>query len=636
MRLKHITKITLAIVCYLLVGNPAKADIEQQRTAFLTAESQLLARQDSTPPELPAILTEYPLYPYLQYLWLKEHLQENDKILNYLSSYQGYRYANLLRGKWLSYLASLELWQDFILNYQAFDNITLECQYYWANYQTGQHQLALTAAKRLWLVGSSQPHECELLFSALMASTSDPQALIWQRFELALRADNEAVADYLKRLMDKPNQTKADVWLKVHRKPSLIETDFSVGQDQQTAALFAHGIEKMAKTDLYRALVIWDKKLSQQLLDKALVGQIERQFAMALAYRKDKTAYSRFSPLDLTSDDTKEWRLRAALNEQNWQHVNDAFTGLTEHQQQLPEWQYWQARALEKMGDTAAAQTIFQKVANDRSYYGFLAADSVNEPYQLTNKPVELADNALEIMATTPEISAVKEWRSLGRDIEARRQWWYSVGKMDKNQIKIAAKLAQQWQWDQVAIFTLAKADYWDDLSLRFPMYYTNTIQQQAGLQNLDPAFVLGLIRQESIFDSNAQSSAGAKGLMQIMPKTGQQIARQLADNGHSAASLFDPDTNIRYGTYYYKQLLERFNGHFALATAAYNAGPGRVKQWLPEDALMPADVWVATIPFKETRKYVSAVLSYAVIYQNRLKTNAIKIKNLMLDIQPK
>lgn len=198
-----------------------------------------------------------------------------------------------------------------------------------------------------------------------------------------------------------------------------------------------------------------------------------------------------------------------------------------------------------------------------------------------------------------------------------------------------AAKLAQHWQWDQVAIFTLAKADYWDDMGLRFPVNYLSEVSNNAYRHNLDPAVIFGLIRQESVFDRYAESPVGARGLMQIMPKTGQQIAQELRDKWQSEASLFDPDINVKYGTFYYKQLLDRFKGHFALATAAYNAGPRRVGQWLPSGETVPADIWIETIPFKETRKYVSAVLSYIVIYQERMHRKALKIKDFMLDVLP-
>jgi len=287
-------------------------------------------------------------------------------------------------------------------------------------------------------------------------------------------------------------------------------------------------------------------------------------------------------------------------------------------------------------GNALQGQLIFNQLSEDRSYYGFMAADAVNKPYSLVDKPVILSGNMLEALAQGTDFKAIQELIILNREAEAKRQWWFTINKLTKEQLMIAAKLAQQWQWDQVAIMTLVKADYWDDLALRFPVNYLSQVQYNAYWQNLDPAIIFGVIRQESMLDKNARSAVGALGLMQIMPGTGQEIASTLHETWQAENSLLNPDVNIKYGTFYYKQLLTRFDGHFALATAAYNAGPNRVVKWLPNDRPVPADVWIETIPYKETRKYVTSVLSYAIIYQQRIQRNALKITRLLFDVPPR
>jgi soluble lytic murein transglycosylase len=179
------------------------------------------------------------------------------------------------------------------------------------------------------------------------------------------------------------------------------------------------------------------------------------------------------------------------------------------------------------------------------------------------------------------------------------------------------------------------KAGYWDDMALRFPVNYGGEVENSAEKHNLDAALIYGLMRQESMLDKNAVSSAGAKGLMQLMPETARTIARTLREPWLSDANLFIPAVNINYGGYYFKDLLNRFGGHIAVAGAAYNAGPNRAKKWLPIIKAVPADIWIETIPFKETRKYVSTVLSYAIIYQHRLKKGSLKLKNLLRDVTP-
>jgi soluble lytic murein transglycosylase len=610
--------------------------LEQQRHDFLLAEKLVGQGDENAFLSLSAALVDYPLYPYLQYQWLQNNLPQTDKVLAFLSVYKDTRYAELLRSKWLDYLANHDRWLEFIQYYRASDNIALECQFYWAHYKTGNQLLALNAAKRLWAVGDFQPKECDPLLSTLALSPALTPELIWQRFELALKKENTTLAVNMQRLMNKPDQSIAEIWLLVHKKPALIEnTSFWSSNGIQQGRIFAHGVDRMTKSDLNLAITIWDSGKSNFNIDMQTVQQLERRLALALARDQDSKAYSRLNQLLTFDADVREWKVRTALLEQNWQHVADALAGLTIEERKEPRWQYWLARSLIETGNTVQGQSIYNQLSEDRSFYGFMAADAINKPYRLVDKPVFLTGNELETLAGENDFKAIRELDLLNRQAEAERQWWFAVKKLNKERVMIAAKLAQQWQWDQVAIITLVKADYWDDLTLRFPVNYLNQVQSNAYRQNLDPAVVFGLIRQESMLDKNAQSAVGAQGLMQIMPKTGQQIARSLGESWQAENSLFNPDVNIKYGAFYYRQLLNRFNGHFALATAAYNAGPNRVSKWLPYNKPVPADIWIETIPFKETRKYVTSVLSYSIIYQQRIQSNALKITKLLFDVRP-
>lgn len=658
--------------------------LDQQRNNFLQAEKLLAQGNTDAFMRISDTLTDYPLYPYLQYLWLKDNLQQTSQVLSFLTSYKDTRYGGLLRTKWLDYLAKNEQWDDFIRHYiardggyaanlsgtgsatsrdgeyaanlpetgsaiakdgvyvaslpgagaaKATENPALECQYNLAIYKTGNQQQALNEAKRLWATGDSLPQECDPLLLVLMMSPGFTPELIWQRFELALNKDNVSVAEYVRRSMNITDQDIADVWLRVHQKPELIENSNFLSP--QMGKLFAHGIERLAKSDLSLAIKLWDDRKRTFRIDDQIIWKVERSLAMGLARSRNPGAYYRLSQLPVVDAETNEWKVRAALLEQNWQHVAEALTGLTPKERQDPKWQYWQARLLDKTGNSLQAKDAYAKLAEDRSFYGFLAADTVNKPYRLSNKPVFLAANELNNLADEADFKMVREFKALNRDMEAERQWWYAVNLLSKERRMIAAKLAQQWHWDQVAITTLVKADYWDDLELRFPVYYSNQIRNNAARHDLDPAIVFGLIRQESIFNKDAESSVGARGLMQVMPRTGMQIARELKEKWLSDNSLFNPDVNVRYGAYYYKKLLKQFHGHFALAIAAYNAGSGRVSKWLPNVQSVPADIWIETIPFKETRKYVTSVLSYSIIYQQLMQRKGLKIKEFMLDVLP-
>ena len=626
------------LLCSLVVFSSTvfSNTLEQQRQDFLLAERLIELGNESAFLTLSSTLGDYPLYPYLQYQWLKNNLSQTDNILAFLSVYKETRYAGLLRSKWLDYLANNERWIEFILNYQAGDDTALECQFYWAIYKVANRQLALNEAKRFWATGNSQPKECDPLLSALVLSPVLTPDLIWQRFELALKKDNRTLASYVQQLLDKTGQDIAEIWLQVHKRPELIQDSLFLSGNEQQGRIFAHGVDRMAMSNLDLAITIWDSRIDSVIFDNQTAQLLERRLALALASARDNKAYDRLNQLIAVDKDVGEWKVRAALLEQNWQHVALALTSLTIEEQQQPQWQYWQARSLVETGNVLKGMLIYNRLSEDRSFYGFMAADSVNKPYSIADKPVLLVGNELETMAQQTDFRGIQELKILNREAEAKRQWWFTIKNLPKEQLMVAAKLAQQWQWDQVAIMTLVKADYWDDLTLRFPVNYLSQIQYNAYWQNLDPAIIFGVIRQESMLDKNARSAVGALGLMQIMPGTGQEIASTLHETWQAENSLLNPDVNIKYGTFYYKQLLTRFDGHFALATAAYNAGPNRVVKWLPNDRPVPADVWIETIPYKETRKYVTSVLSYAIIYQQRIQRNALKITRLLFDVPPR
>ncbi|MDD5271655.1 MAG: transglycosylase SLT domain-containing protein [Methylovulum sp.] len=608
--------------------------VDEQRTVFLRAEKMLEQGDDTAFLAVAESLKDYPLYPYLQYEWLKKHLQKTDKVTEFLAQYDKTRYAPLLRAKWLDHLAKHERWQEFVGAYQGTENLARECHYYWALHEIGEKQRALDEAKRLWLSGDNRPQTCDPLFAEFMRSPAFNQDLIWQRFELAIDQENWPLVEYIRRLLDEPGQKMADLWVQVHKKPLLVkDSGLWISNDALTGQIFAEGVARLAFLDTDTALQLWDGRKQYLTTDKQVIDKTDKKLALALYSRRDSRAYRRLQQVRAPDDKVREARIRAALLEQDWQHVSDALAALPWAQLQEPAWQYWRARMLAATGKSQEAQTLYLKLAEDRNFYGFLAADYLGNGYTMGDKPVTVTDGQRESVLGLPEFKAIQEWRLLKRDGEARRQWWTAVESLDQERLMVAAKVAQEWQWQQIAIMTLVKADYWDDLSLRFPLLYVPEVQSNAQQRGLPAALIFGLMRQESMLDSQALSPVGAKGLLQLMPDTAQEMAAKLAEVWHGEAQLFKPEVNIRYGSYYFAELLRRFHGQVAVAAAAYNAGPNRAAKWLPTSGALPADIWIETIPYKETRKYVTSVLSYTIIYQQRLQSDGLKLAAMLTDV---
>jgi soluble lytic murein transglycosylase len=227
----------------------------------------------------------------------------------------------------------------------------------------------------------------------------------------------------------------------------------------------------------------------------------------------------------------------------------------------------------------------------------------------------ELAQLTTEV----PALQRAQEFHALDEDGNARREWQHSLPSLSERQLLGAAKLAHQWGWHDRAILALARAEYWDDLEARFPIRHRSQLESQARRQRLDAAWVLAVVRQESAFVEHARSPAGAVGLMQLMPATAKMMIKKTGLPRSASKRLIAPEVNIPLGTAYLRRVKEQLGDHIVLATAAYNAGPGRVRAWLPDHGTVPADVWVETVPFSETRTYLRRVLSYTVFYEKRL-----------------
>ena len=613
-------------------------EITQLRQLFIEAENALKRKNQSRYFQLAEQLKDYPLYPYLQYQWLKKHLGKQDEVKQFLQQHSSSRYASILNRKWLHYLGKRKQWSLLLENQIPTKDATLNCYYQRAQLQVGDKEAALANAADLWAVGHSQPGACDPLFSKLKKSDYFTQDLRWQRFDAALKNNKTSLASYVMNKMPEKYHASARLWLKLHRDPArYLPKLLAQKQSEQSAAMFRHAINRLARKDITAAIEIWDAnkqdfKLSESEADKRATDKLERRLALKLVYKGEPGAYDRLVQLDKQDNSSRAWRVRVALSEQNWPNVLSAILALDDTEKARDKWQYWLARSYMETGEITKGHILLSELSTKRSFYGFLAADKVNGVYQLSDAPVDVSEDDIIELKNRKEFRVAFEFMMLDRRNQAKLQWWHAAHTLNKNEILVAAKLAQQWQWNEIAIFTIAKAKYWDDIEVRFPLNYVDKIHENSVQHNLNPVILYGLIRRESAFNENAHSPTGARGLMQIMPRTGKYIARNLNERWRGNSSLYNPVTNIKYGSYYYQKLLSQFDGHYALALAAYNAGPSRVKSWLPENKSLPADIWIETIPYKETREYVINVLAYALIYQQRAQTDDAPLTNATIN----
>jgi soluble lytic murein transglycosylase len=326
-------------------------------------------------------------------------------------------------------------------------------------------------------------------------------------------------------------------------------------------------------------------------------------------------------------------QVRIALKNKDWQELIRGINNLQSEQKEQFQWRYWKARALEQLGKEAMAAANYSDISANTNYYGFLAADRIGKPYRFNSEPLERDDETSQALKRIPAVQRTRELYLLGRVSEARSEWNSAIRKFDAEQLKVAALLVYEWEWYDNAIITVAKTGHLADLELRFPTPFKDLVYLNAQTYGLDPSWIYGVTRRESAFNVYARSSAGALGLMQLMPSTARYQSKKLGLSRPSVTDILSTEQNLLLGSAYLNNMLAKFSGNMVLATAAYNAGPNRVLRWLPKNGDVPADIWVDTLPYKETRQYVRAVMAYATIFDWKLKQQVTPLRERMRSI---
>jgi len=609
--------------------------LASQRKLYQQAQQAYKKRQYYKFRQLSAKLRDYPLQPYLQYkaLMYKPSALTRNQIHHFLQAYDDTVIGNRFRSKLITHSARSKKWQRLIDIYQPGYGVTAECHYLNALLQTHQQAIAYPKIENLWMSSSSLPKTCDPVFKQWQAAGKRSPQLIWQRFTLAMSVNNIRLARYLIKSMPLQDAKIARKWVKIHKQPQLVSTPEMLNiQHPDQMAILQHGLIRLSYKDITLSIETF-YQLSQPPFSKRFNEQqkaeLIRHFGLRLAreHMPDAGLWLARVPPGYADKPVKEWRIRTAIRQGDWSQVIRNITDLNISKQSDYRWQYWWAYANEQIGNTDDALGIYQYLAKKRSYYGFLSADRLNLPYAFEDKPVEPTNEAMNSVFQQPEAQRAREFYFMGELLSARREWHKLIQHTNNEQRLAASKIAQAWSWHDRAIITMGKTRYRDDIELRFPMHLNNKVFGWSNQRNIDPAWTYAIIRRESAFMHDARSPVGAMGLMQLMPNTARQVARQLKIRYRGSNSLLTSNTNISLGTGYLERMLNKLDSQQVLATAAYNAGPHRVEKWLPSLHNMDAIRWIETIPFTETREYVSNVLAYMAIYEHRMNKQVTRLR---------
>lgn len=635
------------ILLLLVLGHPAAAvagveDEEQNRRTWQAAQSAIKAGDIKRFHQLRGQLDHYVLRGYLDYEFLKDRIAETPKetLHAFINSNLESPVSDYLRQKWLQHLAQRQDWTTFLQEYRDVDESSeLNCRRLNHLLRTSQEQFALLAeVEYLWLTGNRLPSACEPVFSQWRKAGRMTSQLVWGRIGLAMERRNISLAQDLKAYLDQGDRVWVDRWVAMHRNPAneLRKMRYPV-ETPVARTVVRYGVVRLGFSDPAQAMKEWSRLKEKYEFFGEDDNYVLRWVGILAAQQHLPGAVEWLSAVSASNNDKtlREWRVRAALRAGQWQTGLRFISALSDEEQQESEWMYWKARLLEKTGDKKAAWPIFSELATERSYYGFLAADLVGREYSMQHVSIDASPEEISAMLAQPGVQMAQELFIMGEIIAARRQWAWVTRSMRSRSLQVAAVLARHWGWYDRAIFTVAKSDHLDDLEVRFPILYRDMVEDSAQKSDIDPSWVYGVMRQESAFVTDARSGAGALGLMQLMPQTGRQTGRSLNLNINSNSAILKVENNLRLGAGYLKNVLDVNKGHQVLATASYNAGPHRVKGWLPEADNLEADAWVESIPFNETRNYVKNVLGYTMVYAYRLGNARLRLQDRMLPIRP-
>lgn len=605
-------------------------NLDTQRQMYIRADHALKKNDRMNFERLKSQIPDYPLYPYLVYDDLKHHLQHSkpagitlQTLEKFEKEHPDFPFHSTLRNLWLGEMAKAKNWPDFIKGYRASKNEGLECQYQYAQYQTTQDPKYLSNAKALWLVGYSQDKACDPLFAAWKKKDGIKTSLITQRIKLALESKNFDFATHLSKQLPSQNRHWVVEWEKVVKNPNLLLEENYLKKltlsDKNKAEVVTRGLLGLAKRDPEQAVKWWEKHQRDVLLSANQINQVKREIAVVLAQQKSPLALEWLNALPKDTDVTAlEWRVRTLLADHDWAKVIPAILALPQSHQDDYIWQYWMARALEAQNDQTGARAIYQKLSQNRNYYGFLASKKLKQPLSLQNEPLEVDASLYSKVFAIPAIKRFEELNLIGKEALARIEWFRAIEKMSNEELLAASKIAQKEGLADIAIFTIAKTAHRNDIALRFPLAHKPEIVNNAKKHELDPAWVFAIARQESAFFTDALSPAGARGLMQLLPSTAKWIAKLYSLPYPSDAALHKPVVNVQLGTAYLNNLKKSMQNNVILATASYNAGPNRIPRWL-YNAPIETDIWIENIPYKETREYVKNVVAFTCIYRDRL-----------------
>jgi soluble lytic murein transglycosylase len=625
---------TLLMLCFAGTA-PAQEPAAADREIFTRAWQAAASGERPVFEQLMPGLGDYLLFPYLRYEDLRYRRARVDpgEMAGFLADHEDWAFSPALRTAWLRTLGDTRQWDEVLTHGGDSKDVEVRCHHAHARIRAGDTVGLLPVAQALWTVGKSQPDACDPVFAWLRQQDGITPGLAWERIRLAMEARQPRLTLYLARFLPEQERVWADRWYQQDRGGYRQLRQAAAWPDQaKNRDIADYGLRRLARSDPDRAWGIF------QALDGGFAwpadtrSGILREIALWSAVDGSVATPERMHavPEEARDDRLLEWWIRRDLAGGRWQEVIETTGALSAESAGDSRWRYWRARALLETGARAQAEELLAELALEASYFGFLAADLLRLPYTICPETPSVESAEVDRLAARPGFERALELRRAGIVNWARSEWQSAARSLDPQGLRTAAALAVREDWPEQAIFALGNSGDLRWYEWRFPLAYHELVAANASSRQLDPSWVMGLMRSESAMAEDAISGAGARGLLQVTPDTARQLARRHAYRFTGPQQLLQAEDNIVFGTTYLRDLLDRFGNSEVLASGAYNAGPNAVDRWLNERPSGEPAIWVENLPYFETRDYIPRVLAFTTLYDWRLQRPVSRISSRM------
>ena len=582
------------------------------------------------------------LSPWIDYWRIAMRLEDtpNKDVLAFLDQHAKTYVAEVLRGDWLKVLGSRADWAEFERQLALYPRDDLEVRCY-AALMSAQKENATSQPVNfaeldwMWLEPAELPPGCGKLVERMLDDEKVTVTDVWRRVRLLFAKGQITAAKTALGYLDKPDSPDERLLVDAARQPKRVLERLPRNLEKRpTREVVVLAVVRYARNEPAGAARMLEQKLAAQL-PEADVRYLWGRIAYEAAREHVPEALKWYAKAGRLDEDQLAWKVRAALRAGDWDVVCEAIDRMPAVMRHESSWTYWYGRALAAKGEAVGSRAYYLRIAGQTDFYGLLAAEELGYVSTLPETLYVPTEDDVRAASEDQSLARALELIRLGIRTEGVKEWLFSVRYLDDAKLLAASEFARRQEiWDrsiQAADRTVRSHNF----ALRYPMPYREVFTEYAQAYELDESWILGLVRQESRFITDARSAAGAAGLMQVMPRTARFIAHRMGMRNYQKKGVTEVNTNVTLGAGYLRLVLDQL-GSEVLASAAYNAGPARARRWRDDTRPLEGAIYIETIPFPETRDYVKKVMANSVFYAALIKNQVQPLKPRLGTIAPR